>query len=110
MDLSDGRAGIAAGPEAVFHHRVPTPSESRAVQIVGRLFGIMTTTPDAGTGALTGIAALALATAARASALASVLASVFACAAAAVFADVCFYSLSSFCSNIRSCCFSSAIS
>ena len=65
---------------------------SSAVQMVGRLFGIVTTTPEAGGGPLTGIAALALATMAfasvRASAFASALASALAFAVAAVFAAV----------------------
>ena len=85
-----------------------------AVQMVGRLFGIVTTTPDAGAGPLTGIDALALATAAyaseRASALASAFALALAFAVAAVFAAVWLWSLSSFCSSIFNCCFSSAIS
>ncbi|MGY3358147.1 hypothetical protein ACVWZK_004810 [Bradyrhizobium sp. GM0.4] len=82
--------------------------------MVGRLFGIVTTTPDAGAGPLSGIAALALATAAfaseRASAFASAFASSLAFAVAAVFAAVWLWSLSSFCSSIFSCCFRSAIS
>src|SRR5512142_617342 len=75
--------------------------------MVGRLFGMVTTTPDAGAGPLSGIAALALATTAfaseRASALASAFASDLAFAVAAVFAAVWLWSLSN-------CCFSSAIS
>src|SRR3954451_16995199 len=82
--------------------------------MVGRLFGIVTTTPDAGAGPLSGIAALALATTAfasdRASAFASAFASSLAFAVAAVFAAVWLWSLSSFCSSIFNCCFRSAIS
>src|SRR6187402_588302 len=85
-----------------------------ALQMVGRLFGIVTTTPDAGAGPLSGIAAFALATTAfaseRASALASAFASDLAFAVAAVFAAVWLWSLSSFCSSIFNCCFKSAIS
>src|SRR5689334_455542 len=85
-----------------------------AVQMVGRLFGMVTTTPDAGAGPLTGIAAFALATTAfaseRASAFASAFASALALAVAAVFAAVWLWSLLSFCSSIFSCCLSSAIS
>ena len=83
---------------------------SSAVQMVGRLFGIVTTTPDGATGPLTGMAALALATTAFASERASAFASAFVFAAAAVFAAVWFWSLSSFCSSIFNCCFRSAIS
>src|SRR5580692_3701140 len=75
-----------------------------AVQMVGLLPGIVTTTSDGATAALIGIAALALLTGALASAFA------LAFAAAAVLAAVCFCSASSFCSIRRSCCFSAAIS
>src|SRR5258708_18910786 len=77
---------------------------SSAVQIVGRLFGIFTTTSEGATGPLTGYAALALATLTLVSAFALAL------AAAAVLAAVCFFRLSSFCSIRRSCCFRAAIS
>ncbi|MHC2251786.1 hypothetical protein ACVILK_001478 [Bradyrhizobium embrapense] len=78
------------------------------MQIVGRLFGIVTTTPDGAIGPLTGMAALALAT--RAALASAAFAFAFALAAVAVLALVCCCSLSSFCSSIFSCCFSSAIS
>src|SRR4051812_38936880 len=82
--------------------------------MVGRLFGIVTTTPDAGAGLLTGIAAFALATTAvaseRASALTSAFTSALAFAAVTAFAAVWLCSLSSFCSSIFNCCLSSAIS
>jgi uncharacterized protein (DUF697 family) len=85
-----------------------------AVQMVGRLFGMVTTTPDAGAGPLSGMAALALATTAfaseRASAFASAFAATLAFAVAAVFAAVWLWSLSSFCPSILNCCLSSAIS
>lgn len=84
---------------------------SSALQMVGRLFGIFTTTPDgSATGPLTGMAALALVTAAFASDRASALASLLAFAATAVFAAVCFCTLLSFCSSNHNCCFRSAIS
>src|SRR6516162_3432644 len=78
------------------------------VQMVGRLFGMVTTasdgviTPLDGIGAFAGMVALAFATAA--------LASVLALAAALALAALCFSSLSSFCSSRCSCCFRSAIS
>src|SRR3954471_23632154 len=78
--------------------------------MVGRLFGIVTTTPDAGAGLLTGIAAFALATTAVASERASALTSALAFAAVTAFAAVWLCSLSSFCSSIFNCCLSSAIS
>src|SRR5438046_2925876 len=82
--------------------------------MVGRLLGMVTITPGAGGAPLTGKAALALATTAfaseRASAFASAFASTLAFAVAAVFAAVWLWSLSSFCSSIFNCCFSSAIS
>src|SRR3954451_15978664 len=89
---------------------MPTQFAPSAVQMVGRLFGIVTTTPDAGAGPLSGIAALALATAAFASERASAFASSLAFAVAAVFAAVWLWSLSSFCSSVFNCCFRSAIS
>src|SRR6516164_5119065 len=79
------------------------------VQMVGRLFGMVTTTSDGvitplgGIGAFAGMVALAFATAAVASALTLA-------AALALAALCCFSSLSSFCSSKRSCCFRSAIS
>src|SRR5262245_2777274 len=81
-----------------------------AVQMVGRLFGIVTTAPAIGAVPLTGkAAALALMTAVLTSAFA-VSALAFALAAAAALAEDCFCSRSSFCSIRRSCCFNSAIS
>src|SRR5436305_1322011 len=73
-----------------------------AVQKVGLLPGIVRTASEGAAAALTGMAALALATAALASALAL--------AAAVVLTAVCFCSLSIFCSMRRNCCFSKAIS
>src|SRR5260370_40143979 len=75
-----------------------------AVQMVGLLPGIVTTTSDGATAALTGTAALALVAVTLASAFA------LAFAAAVVLAAVCFCSASSFCSIRRSCRFSAAIS
>src|SRR5246500_5111361 len=79
---------------------------SSAVQIVGRLFGILTMTSGGGGRALTGMGAFGSTTLALA--LASALA--LALAAVAVLAAVCFCSLSSFSSISRSCFFSPAIS
>src|SRR5580704_6427492 len=72
---------------------------SSAVQIVGRLFGILTMVSGGAAGALTGTTPFA-------STLTLALASVLALALAAV----CFCSLSSFSSIRRSCFFSAAIS
>src|SRR5262249_6955589 len=74
---------------------------SSAVQIVGRLFGIVTIALGGGAGTLTGMVALALATLTFGSALAF---------AAEVLATVCFCSRSSFSSTSRSCFFRAAIS
>src|SRR5580704_10474948 len=78
---------------------------SSAVQIVGRLFGILTMVSGGAAGALTGTTPFA---STLTLALASVLA--LALAAATVLAAVCFCSLSSFSSISRSCFFSTAIS
>src|SRR5579871_1047356 len=88
---------------------------SSAVQIVGRLFGIVTTTPDGATGPLTGMVAFAFATVAAFASAAFAFALAFAAlllasAAALALSVVCCCSLSSFCSSMRNCCFSSAIS
>src|SRR5246127_355186 len=78
---------------------------SSAVQIVGRLFGILTMASGGSVGALTGTMPLA---STLSLAFASVLA--LALSAAAVLAVVRFCSLSSFSSISRSCFFSAAIS
>src|SRR5579871_5936420 len=85
---------------------------SSAVQMVGRLFGIVTTAPDGATIPFTGISAFAgmAALAVVTAVLASVLASALAVAAALAFAALCFSSLSSFCSSKRICCYKTAIS
>src|ERR1700757_4126361 len=79
---------------------------SSAVQIVGRLFGILTMASGGGGRALTGTTPFP--SSAVTLALASVLA--VALAVATVLAAVCFCSLSSFSSISRSCFFSAAIS
>ena len=85
-----------------------TQFKPSAVQMVGRLPGIVTTAPAGATGPLTGTAAFALATLTVVALASSALALAF--AAAVVLAAVCRCSLSSFCSSSRSCCRSSAIS
>src|SRR3954469_18130316 len=104
---------------------IDTQFFSSAVQMVGRLFVMCTMASGGATGALMGIAALALATliAFALSALARTVSAftlsalalassafAFASAVASVLAVVCFCSLSSFSSISRNCFFSNAIS
>ena len=88
---------------------IETQFSPSAVQMVGRLFGIVTTAPAAATGALDRMAALALATLTLALALASS-ALALAFARPRCWPRSGFCSLSSFCSIKRNCCLSSAIS